>query len=125
MNALKFILGHWKSQFLSIDDGKSLEQLLSEAQEYYNLKVPSKVDDYTYMDSCVFDNNKLVFNCTLFTVEKGEFEGEIDTFRDHLKSSLATQASRTKRLQRIINKEGILEYNYKDKNDEHITTIAL
>ena len=70
MKNLKYIIGHWKSQFTNKDDKKPLGQLLSEAVEYYNLKIPCKIDRDTYMDSCEFKNNKLIFNCRLCTIEK-------------------------------------------------------
>lgn len=125
MNTLKFLFGHWRSQFSKSDDKKSLEQLLHEAKEFYNLIIPGNVDKDTFMSSCETEEKRLIFNCTLTSIEKSELEDDIDHFTTTLKDILKVQAQKTRRLGRILNKGGSIEYNYQDKNDDHVTTITL
>ncbi len=125
MKSIQFLIGHWQSQFSNKDDSKPLQQLLQEAAQYYNLKIPGKADRDTLIDSCEHHGDSLVFTCTLFTVEKEEFEESLGEFNSHLREILQKQAATTKRLKRILVKNGNIEYIYLDKVKEPFTTIVL
>ena len=60
---LDFVKGHYASQFSNKDDGKSLGQLLQEAEAYYSPMLPKNADADTRLESVeiteseIFDRN--------------------------------------------------------------------
>ena len=119
----KFLIEGLLSQHTNKDDSKTLEELLSEAKQHYDLVLPRKADADTRVDSVQIQSKKIIFHNTLFNGEKSEIDEGI--FTDVLTDALQAELNRNKRLRRIFDKNGTIIYNYVDKHGDVITKIEL
>ncbi len=119
----KFLIEGLLSQHTDKDDSKTLEELLTEAKQHYDLVLPRKADSDTRVDSVQIQRKTLIFHNTLFNGEKSEMDEDI--FTDVLTDVLQAELLRNKRLRRIFDKNGTIIYIYVDKHGEVITKIEL